>query len=118
MPYQQIHHLKDAPLPECDCNECLTSDSWPTDAPGEQLEKLYEASQEDLNRRAAQSFKKTRVAVGMCLDAAEASAKTKEAVKLCLDTAEAHAKTKEAVRLCLEEKIALEVKAREAFKDA
>jgi hypothetical protein len=118
MPSHQIHHLKDAPLPGCDCNECLTSDSWPTDAPGEQLEKPCEAPQEDLNRRAAQSFKKTRVAVLLCLDAAEASAKTKEAVKLCLDTAEAHAKTREAVKLCLEEKVALEVKAREAFKDA
>lgn len=118
MPSQQIHHIKDAPLPGCDCNECLTSDSWPTDAPDEQLEKPYEAPQEDLNRRAAQSFQKTRVAVVMCLNAAEASAKTKEVVKLCLDTAKAHAKTREAVRLCLEEKIALEVKAREAFKDA
>ena len=58
------------------------------------------------------------MAVLLCLDAAEASAKTKEAVKLCLDTAEAHAKTREAVKLCLEEKVALEVKAREAFKDA
>lgn len=98
------HHPKESPVPECDCMECIVSNSWPEATPLERLEKYYEISQAYMNFVVADA--QTTVAVKMCMDAiAAVEGKTQ-------------AETAEAVKLCLDKKVAIETKAEEEARDA